>query len=102
MIERIKLTGFVVLAIVLGGGLWILAAAWGWHVDGWLLVGMIRQYPQHSTLPLTLANFLAQHPHIDLNELYKRGSWLELVAKSKDEVKESGADEGTFKKPKYA
>ncbi|TPE53431.1 DUF3427 domain-containing protein [Maribrevibacterium harenarium] len=61
------------------------------------LVGMIRQYPQHSTLPLTLANFLTQHPHIDLNELYKRGSWLELVAKANDKVKESGTDEGTFK-----
>ncbi|SJL83570.1 DUF3427 domain-containing protein [Vibrio palustris] len=66
------------------------------------LVAMIRQYPQHSTLPLTLANFLAQHPHINLNELYKRGSWLELVAKSKDEVKESSVDEGTFKMLKKA
>lgn len=57
------------------------------------LVGMIRQFPQHSTLPLTLTNFLAQHPHLDLNELYKRGGWAELVAKSQDQVKESTADD---------
>lgn len=50
------------------------------------LVTMIRQYPQHSTLPLTLTNFLSQHPHIDLNELYKKGCWEELVQKSQDQV----------------
>jgi len=61
------------------------------------LVTMIRQYPQHSTLPLTLANFVAQHPHIDVNELYKRGSWLELVAKAHDQIKKSGVDENTFR-----
>ncbi|MEC8484954.1 MAG: DUF3427 domain-containing protein, partial [Pseudomonadota bacterium] len=53
------------------------------------LTAMIRQFPQHSTQPLTLTNFIAQHPHIDLNELYKRGSWAELVAYAKDEVKEN-------------
>ena len=37
VIERIKLTGFVVLAIILGAFVWILAAAWGWHADGWLV-----------------------------------------------------------------
>lgn len=37
VIERIRLTGFVVLAIVLGGFVWIMAAAWGWHADGWLV-----------------------------------------------------------------
>lgn len=57
------------------------------------LVNMIRQFPQHSTLPLTLINFLSQHPHINLNELYKRGSWLELVAKSQDLVNENIPDE---------
>ncbi|RMJ05929.1 type I restriction enzyme EcoKI subunit R [Marinobacter litoralis] len=50
------------------------------------LVSMIRQFPQHSTQPLTLRNFINHHPHINLNELYKRGSWLELVSKASDEV----------------
>ncbi|MFY0664212.1 MAG: DEAD/DEAH box helicase family protein, partial [Natronospirillum sp.] len=53
------------------------------------LVAMIRQYPQHSTLPLTLSNFLLQHQYIDLNELYKRGSWTELVSKARDQVSEN-------------
>lgn len=61
------------------------------------LVAMIRQYPQHSTLALTLTNFIAQHPHIDLNELYKRGSWAELVAQAQDPIKESTVDETTLK-----
>jgi len=29
--------GFVVLAIVLGSFAWVVAAAWGWHADGWLV-----------------------------------------------------------------
>ncbi|WP_330629290.1 ammonium transporter (plasmid) [Thioclava litoralis] len=37
LIERIRLTGFVVLATILGAFVWILAAAWGWHADGWLV-----------------------------------------------------------------
>ncbi|QUS37141.1 ammonium transporter [Falsirhodobacter algicola] len=37
LIERITLTGFVVLATILGAFVWILAAAWGWHADGWLV-----------------------------------------------------------------
>ncbi len=56
------------------------------------LVAMIRQYPQHSTLPLTLSNFLTLNPHIDLNELYKRGSWSQLVQQAKDEINENNLD----------
>ncbi|MEM9602164.1 MAG: ammonium transporter [Pseudomonadota bacterium] len=37
VIERIKLVGFIILAIVLGAFAWVLAAAWGWHSDGWLV-----------------------------------------------------------------
>ena len=39
VIERIQTVGFVVLAIVLGGFSWTLAAAWGWQADGWLVTG---------------------------------------------------------------
>jgi len=38
VIERIKMTGFVILAILLGSVVWILGAAWGWHPTGWLTV----------------------------------------------------------------
>ena len=37
VIERIRVSAFVILAIVLGSGAWILAASWGWHPDGWLV-----------------------------------------------------------------
>jgi len=37
VIERIRVSAFVLLAIVLGSIAWILAASWGWHPDGWLL-----------------------------------------------------------------
>ena len=37
VIERIQVVGFTILAIVLGSFAWILAAAWGWHADGWLV-----------------------------------------------------------------
>lgn len=60
------------------------------------LVAMIRQYPQHADLPLTLSNFLLQHPHIDLAELYKHGCWSELVRRSKDEVNDRHPEEELF------
>ena len=37
VIERIQTVGFLILAIVLGGFTWTVAAAWGWHADGWLV-----------------------------------------------------------------
>ncbi|OLO05697.1 ammonium transporter [Salinicola socius] len=37
VIERIRLSAFLILAVVLGAGVWILAGAWGWHPDGWML-----------------------------------------------------------------
>ncbi len=37
LIERIQTVGFTILAIVLGAFAWVLAAAWGWHADGWLV-----------------------------------------------------------------
>ena len=66
------------------------------------LVLMIRQYPNHSTLPLTLSNFLNQHPHINLNELYKRGSWSQLVLKAKNEISRNTLDENLHKMIKKA
>ncbi|GIS78210.1 MAG: hypothetical protein CM1200mP13_15690 [Candidatus Pelagibacterales bacterium] len=37
VIERIRISAFVFLAVVLGSVVWILAASWGWHPDGWLV-----------------------------------------------------------------
>jgi ammonia channel protein AmtB len=36
VIERIRLSGFIILAVLLGSVVWILGAAWGWHPAGWL------------------------------------------------------------------
>ena len=37
VIERIRVVAFVILAIILGSFAWVVAAAWGWHADGWLV-----------------------------------------------------------------
>ena len=36
VIERIRLSGFIILAVLLGSVVWILGASWGWHPSGWL------------------------------------------------------------------
>ncbi|PPC76711.1 ammonium transporter [Pokkaliibacter plantistimulans] len=36
IIERTRMSAFIVLAIILGSVVWILAAAWSWHPSGWL------------------------------------------------------------------
>lgn len=36
LIERIRLSAFIILAVLLGSVIWILGAAWGWHPAGWL------------------------------------------------------------------
>ncbi|PWR21361.1 ammonium transporter [Zavarzinia aquatilis] len=36
VIERIRVSGFVILAVFLGSVVWILGASWGWHPSGWL------------------------------------------------------------------
>ncbi|PPR46610.1 MAG: Ammonium transporter NrgA [Alphaproteobacteria bacterium MarineAlpha5_Bin9] len=37
VIERIRISSFSFLAIILGSVVWILGASWGWHPDGWLV-----------------------------------------------------------------
>ena len=44
VIERIQLVGFIILALVLGAVAWVIAAAWGWHADGWL----VTKYGYHD------------------------------------------------------
>lgn len=56
------------------------------------LIALIRQYPQHSTKQLTLANFLTHNAQINLNELYKRGSWKALVNRAQDKSNENVTD----------
>jgi|TARA_B110000971_G_C19992568_1_gene492667 ammonia channel protein AmtB len=37
VIERIRISSFVFLAVILGSVCWNLGASWGWHYDGWLV-----------------------------------------------------------------
>ena len=37
VIERIRMGAFIILAVALGSFAWLVAAAWGWHPDGWLV-----------------------------------------------------------------
>ncbi len=43
------------------------------------LLQKIKRFKHHSTLPLTLHNFLKFH-HLDIRQLYKKGSWKRLCA----------------------
>jgi ammonia channel protein AmtB len=36
VLERIRLTAYLFLAVLLGSAVWILDAAWGWSAGGWL------------------------------------------------------------------
>lgn len=40
VIERIRLGAYVVLAVVLGGFTWVVAAAWGWNYWGWFTTNL--------------------------------------------------------------
>lgn len=42
----------------------------------------IQQFKHHSTLPLTLNNFLEFH-HLEIRQIYKKGSWKRLCADAK-------------------
>lgn len=54
------------------------------------LISLIRQYPQQTDLPLGLTNFLKLHPEISLEELYRIGSWTDLVLQARsNEVREA-------------
>ncbi len=37
VLERIRTSAFLILTTVLGSVVWIIAAAWSWHGNGWLL-----------------------------------------------------------------
>ena len=37
VIERIKSSGFWILAVLIGSVFWIIDASWGWHWDGWMV-----------------------------------------------------------------
>lgn len=46
------------------------------------LIGLIRNFPLHSTLELTLSNFIKVNPNVELEDIYKKFSWSELCAEA--------------------
>ena len=46
------------------------------------LLTKIQQFKHHSTLPLTLNNFLEFH-HLEIRQIYRKGSWKRLCADAK-------------------
>ncbi|MDQ3875829.1 MAG: ammonium transporter [Actinomycetota bacterium] len=36
LIERVRLSAYLILTVLLGSGVWIMDAAWGWSAGGWL------------------------------------------------------------------
>jgi len=55
VIERIRLSSFLILAIFLGSVVWILGASWGWHPEGWLT----KQFGFHDTAAAGVVHMIA-------------------------------------------
>lgn len=62
------------------------------------LLGLIRQFPSQTSLPLTLTNFLAIHDNVTIEDIYKRGSWSSLVTQAiESSVREAAKDDNVQK-----
>lgn len=59
VIERIRMSAFLILATVLGSFVWILGAAWGWHGQGWMLIKLGYHDVAASGVVHTIAGFFA-------------------------------------------
>jgi ammonia channel protein AmtB len=46
LIERIRLSAFLILTVLLGSAVWIMDAAWGWSAGGWL----VTNYGFHDSI----------------------------------------------------
>ncbi|WP_394202348.1 DUF3427 domain-containing protein [Shewanella waksmanii] len=46
------------------------------------LIGLIRNFPEHSTLEMTLANFIRVNPQVELEDIYRKFSWCELCVEA--------------------
>ena len=61
------------------------------------LTALIQRFSYDYDLPLTLSNFLEIHPHIQIEELYKRGSWTSLVARATENEVQEASNEAVAK-----
>ena len=77
VIERIRVSSFLILTVVLGSGVWILAGAWGWHPDGWLLTKLGYHDVGASGVVHAVAGFFALGVLINLGA--RKGKFIEGV-----------------------
>ncbi len=59
VIERIKLSAFIITAVLLGSVVWILGASWGWHPAGWMVVNWGFRDVAAAGVVHTIAGFFA-------------------------------------------
>jgi len=59
VIERIKLSAFIITAVLLGSVVWILGAAWGWHPTGWMVLNWGFRDVAAAGVVHTIAGFFA-------------------------------------------
>lgn len=59
VIERIKLSAFIITAVFLGSVVWIIGAAWGWHPAGWMVVEWGYRDVAAAGVVHTIAGFFA-------------------------------------------
>lgn len=80
VIERIRVSAFLILTVVLGSGVWILAGAWGWHPDGWLLTKLGYHDVGASGVVHAVAGFFTLGVLINLGA--RKGKYLDGVAQT--------------------
>ena len=44
ILERVRISAYLILTVFLGAIVWVIAAAWGWNAEGWL----VRQFGYHD------------------------------------------------------
>jgi len=59
VIERIKLSAFIITAVLLGSVVWILGASWGWHPTGWMVLEWGYRDVAAAGVVHTIAGFFA-------------------------------------------
>lgn len=80
VIERIRVSAFLILTMLVGGIVWILAAAWGWHPDGWMLARLGYHDVGASGVVHAVAGFFTLGVLINLGP--RRGKFINGIAQT--------------------
>jgi ammonia channel protein AmtB len=80
VIERIRVSAFLILTVFLGSAIWILAGAWGWHPDGWLLTKLGYHDVGASGVVHAVAGFFTLGVLINLGA--RKGKFINGVAQT--------------------